>query len=86
MLPTMFVTVNYWSQVVEKNFSSIIFDKLFKIFSFPASWCIAHDVLPYWVYLSEKKIWNIHKHSLKYKILEEEFINFSSEAATRSVL
>ena len=38
------------------------------------------------IYFSERKIWKIHKHSLEYKILEEELNNSSSEAATTKKL
>ena len=82
----LFVRVNFWGQVVEMNFSSFIFDKLLKTVSFSASWgeedalfMMFHHT---WTCFLEKKIWNIHKHSLKYKILEDQFKNSSSEAAT----
>ena len=35
---TLFSRVTYWGWVVEMNFSSIKFDKLLKIVSFPGSW------------------------------------------------
>ena len=35
---TLFLGVSYWGEVVETNFSSINFDKLLKIISFPVSW------------------------------------------------
>ena len=38
------------------------------------------------IYFPEWKVLKSHKHSLKYKILEEKLNNFSSEAATRGFL
>ena len=39
---TIFLRVTYCGQVVEMNFSSINFNKLLKIASFPASWCMTY--------------------------------------------
>ena len=38
------------------------------------------------IYFQEQKIWKTYKHSLKYKILEEELSNCYSEVVTWSVL
>ena len=74
------------------TFSSIYFAKLFKIDSFSASRVIYNEdalLMIYYhtgIYLSEYEISKIHKHSLKYKTVEEEFNKSSSEAATKGVL
>ena len=58
---TLFIRVSYQDQVLEMNFSSINFDKLLKIVSFPASWviykwrCIAHDVITMLRYTSQSR-------------------------------
>ena len=74
------------------DFKSINFDKLLKIVSFPASWVIYNEdalLMMYYhtgIYFPERKIWKIHKYSLKYEILEEELNNSPSEASTRGLL
>ena len=83
---TLFSRISYWGQVVEMNFSSINFDKLLKTVSFPVICNEDTLLIMYYhtgIHFPEKKIWKIHKHSLKYKNLEKEFNNSSSEVATR---
>ena len=73
------------------NFSSINFDKFSKIVSFPASRVIWNkDALlmnvilyRYIGFLPRVENLKIHKHSLKYKSLGEDFNNYSSEVGTR---
>ena len=91
---TLFVRLNYWGQVLEMNFSSnnINFDKLLKFVSFLAS-CVIYNkntllMMCYHtgIYFPELKIWEIHKNSLKYKILETATRGVQqSEAAIKKV-
>ena len=55
---TMFLRGTYWVQVLEMNFSSINFDKLFKVASFSSSQVIYDEdasLMMYytWIYFSE---------------------------------
>ena len=73
------------------DFSSINFDKFLKMISIPANRIICNEdallmnVFLYWCIRLLPRVENlkIHKHSLKYKSLGEEFNNYFSEVGTR---